>query len=232
MPEFSDKFRSNFVEGAILIDAEKAVDNSGIGTSIALELNICVTRLWQRIIGRLDINADQDYTGFSTADQGLPLSRRSQISRSSLLVATDPISRPTEMSLQFQKGPYISSFDSPTSVIVEDLAPYLRSIVFYDIKLEEQRLHLDSLYQGGRNGRRMRTTRASRAALEGGSKSSTRREKWFPPNTDFTLILQTGGEGWQELAWQRALDQSCKEFEEDSPRRCSLESVTSTDTQL
>lgn len=59
----------------------------------------------------------------------------------------------------------------------------------------------------------MRTTRASLAALEGGSKAHTRRERWFLGTTNafFAPVLQSGGEAWQELAWQRALEEQCGE---------------------
>lgn len=93
------------------------------------------------------------------------------------------------------------TFLTPVCQIVEDVAPYVRAIVSYDLRLEARRLHLSSLLsQGGAGGKRQRTTRASRAALEGGSKSSTRRERWFPKDTNFTWILQTGGDDWQEIA--------------------------------
>ena len=111
----------------------------------------------------------------------------------------------------------ISSFDGPMSSIVQDLAPYVRSIVYSDMKLEEHRLQLNSLLaQNGRNGKRMRTTRASHAALEGGSKAHTRRERWFPVDTDSKLILQSGGDGWQELAWKRTLGEQEMDSKQDS----------------
>ena len=101
------------------------------------------------------------------------------------------------------KGSQISIFDGPTSAIVQDVAPYVRSIVSYDLQLEEQRLRLSNLLsQGGRHGKRQRTTRASRAALEGGSKAYTRRERWFPKNLDFSLVLQSGGKEWQKAVGQ------------------------------
>jgi hypothetical protein len=45
-------------------------------------------------------------------------------------------------------------------------------------------------------GKKVRKTRAARAALEGGSKANTRRERWFSEMTDFEKVLKTAGEGW------------------------------------
>lgn len=140
------------------------------------------------------------------AAQQVPL--ETKITRTAIATAFGSIAGHSRLPLTAQRGSHISSFDGPISSIVKDLAPYVRSIVSYDMRLEEHRLQLNSqLAQNGRNGKRMRTTRASHAALEGGSKAHTRRERWFPVDTNYTLILQSGGNGWQELAWERALDQ-------------------------
>lgn len=80
------------------------------------------------------------------------------------------------------------SVDSATQSLAVDVAPYVRAIVAFDLRLEEQRSQL----AGGSQGKRSRTTRAARAALEGGSKESTRRERWFPKELDFDSVLQTG----------------------------------------
>ena len=118
----------------------------------------------------------------------------------------EPIARSTKPVLGIPKGPQISTFDGSLSVITEDLAPYVRSIVSYDLRLEEQRgLLSSSLSQPGQDSKRQRTTRASRAALEGGCKAHTRRERWFPNNTNFDLVLQSGGQGWQDIALKQTM---------------------------
>lgn len=124
----------------------------------------------------------------------------------------EPIARSNKPVLGIPKGPQISTFDGPLYIITEDLAPYVRSIVSYDLRLEEQRRLLSSLVsQPGTNGKRQRTTRASRAALEGGSKAHTRRERWFPNNTNFDSVLQSGGKGWQDLARKQAMAEQSEE---------------------
>lgn len=123
--------------------------------------------------------------------------------------AFEPIARSTKPVLGIPRGPQISAFDGSLSIITEDLAPYVRSIVSYDLRLEEHRGLLSSLLsQKGQNSKRQRTTRASRAALEGGSKAHTRRERWFPNNTNFDSVLQSGGQGWQDIALKQAMAES------------------------
>jgi hypothetical protein len=91
-----------------------------------------------------------------------------------------------------------SAFDGPPATIVEDLAPYVRCIVASDVRLEQQRHELSKqLSRGGLSGR-SRTTRASRAALEGGNKATTRKERHFPRKMNFSQVLSTGQTTWLE----------------------------------
>jgi DNA polymerase III delta prime subunit len=113
------------------------------------------------------------------------------LSGEKLMFAFDPLmdEKPTFPPAQGRLAP---SFEFSTSIITVDLAPYIRSIVAFDERLEMQR---DALV-GTLQGKKARTTRAARAAIEGGSKANTRRERWFPADTDFTRVLNTGGKEW------------------------------------
>ena len=151
--------------------------------------------------------------------------------KSSISPAFDPISRSQKAVLGIPKGPQISAFDGPLSVLAEDLAPYVRSIVSYDLRLEDQRCQLSSLLsQPGKNGKKARTTRASRAALEGGSKAHTRRERWFPNHTDFDAVLETGGKEWQDVLLQRTIAETTGNCTGSAgSRRSSLGSAMGSD---
>jgi hypothetical protein len=93
-----------------------------------------------------------------------------------------------------------SVFDRTFSLVVLDLAPYVRSIVHYDSILSARRLQLSNLLsQGGRMGKKVRTTRASRSALEGGSRETTRKERYFDGAVNSRFVMATGGEGWQDV---------------------------------
>lgn len=197
--------------------------------SLTLALRICAGRL-------LSIHVDTTFTPlnpYALVDLTCRISKEyhssKQVTRLSLSAALNPIARPSKLSFNLLKGPYISSFDGSTSIIIEDLAPYVRSIVSYDLRLEEQRLRLAMLLsQGARNGKRVRTTRASRAALEGGNKQHTRRERWFPANVDFSMILESGGKEWQDVLWQSIGQQLGVAPREGNSRSSSVGSLTSS----
>jgi sorting nexin-8 len=93
-----------------------------------------------------------------------------------------------------RKAPSIDTFAAQSLVV--DVAPYVRAIVAQDQRLQFVREELD---QSSQTNKRQRRTRASRAAVEGGDKSTTRRDKWFPESLDFAAVLGTGGNGWPQV---------------------------------
>lgn len=201
----TEKARNSYVEGSDILQADPVVDQTGLSDMLAITIRTCAQRL---------LNNDKTSDTLPPIDQSI-ISILAQIgqgshsekpfSKSSISPAFDPISRSQKAVLGIPKGPQISVFDGPLSVLAEDLAPYVRSIISYDLRLEDQRHQLSSLLsQPGKNGKQARTTRASRAALEGGSKAHTRRERWFPNNTNFDAVLETGGKEWQNVLLQRA----------------------------
>lgn len=95
-----------------------------------------------------------------------------------------------------------SSFDRSFRIITHDLAPYVRSIVAHEQVLEEQRIRLSNLLSQGGNGKRQRTTRASRVAIEGGARETKRRERWFDEDLGFAQVMATAGPEWAGLGWK------------------------------
>ncbi|RYP52097.1 hypothetical protein DL768_002647 [Monosporascus sp. mg162] len=103
-----------------------------------------------------------------------------------------------------------SVFNRTMKMIALEVAPYVRSIVSYDQRLQKERLLRSNLIsEGGKPGRkRMRNTRSAYSALEGGSRASTRREKYFSADINPYFVMRTGGEGWDALASKAAGEQS------------------------
>lgn len=101
-------------------------------------------------------------------------------------------------------GRLASSFDNGLASITEDLAPYIRAIMVFDgrLKIYRDNLHAAWAQEQGRGEVRARTTRASRAALEGSDKAFTRKERWFPDETNYYLVQGTGKPGWQHALFQ------------------------------
>jgi hypothetical protein len=90
-----------------------------------------------------------------------------------------------------------SSFDREFSILVTDLAPYVRSIAAYDLHLEAERLRDSSLLSaGGRGVKKLRMTRVARSAALGGKRENTRRERWFDKNVNLVKVMETGGKEW------------------------------------
>lgn len=203
VPEMSEKMRTNLLEGYPVLNADPCLEYTELSKKIGS--TACVLVRLSVSGGYAHFEEDSIYHRIN-ARSAKAASERA-ISRDDLLVAFEPImdEKPTFPPASGRLAP---SFDNPTSVLAEDLGPYIRFIVSFDQRLEEQRLQLSNvLVHGGKKGK-TRTTRASRAALEGGSKANTRRERWFPKGTDFDRVLSTGGDHWQEAALRYGIGQA------------------------
>lgn len=200
-PEMTDKLRCNFIAGQHLIQADVREDETAFTPALALTMRAFAARLAAERCGIDSQQTDghgiiQQISGSPKPDVFLHL-RAGDIIRTAL----EPIARATPAVLGMPKGSQISAFDSCFATVAADLAPYVRSIVAYDLRLEEQRRQLSAASsQPGNDKSKVRRTRASRAALEGGSKANTRRERWLPSGTNYDMVLATGGNGWQEAA--------------------------------
>ncbi|KAI4124468.1 MAG: hypothetical protein LQ338_004786 [Usnochroma carphineum] len=197
-PMMSEKDRVNFTENPVLLQADLLVDQTGVSDLIAAALRVFSRRSLVDAVPSQQITPLNQQYITNTLPLMVQAQRRPKpVTTQTLSTAFSPLSKPSRGSLA-GKGPLLSTFEQPISIVVSDVAPYVRSIVSYDLRLEEQRRQLDLASQSGRDGKRARTTRASRAALEGGSKANTRRERWFPGIADLGAVLRTGGTGWQE----------------------------------
>ena len=182
-----------------MLEAETAQDATNLSALLPLALKVCARRLLNNQLGQEFIPLDEGILRNQIISNH-NLGKTQMVTRDIMKAAFTSYTSLDELSkkpLMLPSGHQIIGFDVPTAIVAKDIAPYVRSIVSYDMRLEEQRLRLsDMLSQGGRNGKKPRLTRASRAALEGGSKANTRRERWLPISTNFPLVLRTGGQGW------------------------------------
>ncbi|KAI0597541.1 hypothetical protein F4775DRAFT_559611 [Biscogniauxia sp. FL1348] len=138
------------------------------------------------------------------------------VSRPDYSIAFDPIA----VSEKGMAGSYLdpSVFDRTMVMITLDIAPYVRSIVAYDQRLQQERRSRSTLLsEGGQSGKkRMRTTRSAYSALEGGSRASTRRERYFTADINPYLVMRTGGKGWDELVNRAVEEQNAVSSKEQS----------------
>ncbi|KAH7083665.1 hypothetical protein FB567DRAFT_529649 [Paraphoma chrysanthemicola] len=132
------------------------------------------------------------------------LSQSKSLCRLDYAAALDILAAPPDATIP-ERTSFIltpSSFDRTFSIITLDLAPYVRSIVAHEQLLESQRIRLSNLLSGGGTGKRPRTTRASRVALEGGVRETKRRDRWFDKGLNFELVMATAGETWSGMGWK------------------------------
>ncbi|KAK4963510.1 hypothetical protein LTR10_001139 [Elasticomyces elasticus] len=184
MPEMLDKARGQYIEGLRLVQADERVDH----TDLSMQLVVNSVHALRKVPTTKQHPAA---AGKTTAEKASRLSRND-------FIAFDAISTAPECASTNYPGLLQSAFDGPLSAIVTDLAPYVRSIVQYDLALEEQRERLNTLLPDGegRRAKRARTTRAARSAQEGGQRASTRRERWFTKQLNIEGVLNTAGKDW------------------------------------
>lgn len=207
LPELTSKSREDYILAYDLLEATPLVSYDHLGTDISI---------WMKSRARKYLQVDQHIQhGWEipielerpTTAQTLQLIRSQSssddayINRRDFSLAFDPISEPEKTSFYNTGSLEASTFDRSVTLIATDIAPYVRSIVSYDARLQQDRARLSNLLsEGGRQGKRMRTTRAAMSALEGGTRSTTRRDRYFGPNLNPIFVLRTGLQSWRDAA--------------------------------
>ncbi|ROW12825.1 hypothetical protein VMCG_00818 [Cytospora schulzeri] len=197
LPDMTAKARDDFILGRQLLDAPVASTYD----PLAISLPITLKRLAREDLAasypspKLHQPTESSVTS-KIRQHASQLSATVTITRDDFSLAFDPLAA----SEKATPGSYLdpSVLDGTLSCIVLDVGPYIRSIVAYDNELQQLRLQMSNLLSKGGTKKRMRNTRASHAALEGGSRSTTRPERWFKADVNGFLVKQTAGEGWAE----------------------------------
>ncbi|KAH8812075.1 hypothetical protein F5884DRAFT_301971 [Xylogone sp. PMI_703] len=209
LPPLSGKAREDYILGYELLEASPQVFYNDIRVDISIwlksEARECLaakqTTLNGDAISRpLKVMNDEKITQLIKSKSN-PQTIDPSLNRRDFSIAFDPISEPEKSTLHTTGNLEASAFDRPLNVITLDLAPYVRSIVSYDMRLQRERHRLSGLLsESGARSKRMRTTRAAMSALEGGSRSTTRREKYFSPDLNPHLVMKTGEQSWMDAA--------------------------------
>uniref|UniRef100_A0A093VMS9 Telomere length regulation protein elg1 n=1 Tax=Talaromyces marneffei PM1 TaxID=1077442 RepID=A0A093VMS9_TALMA len=192
----SGKEKTNYQEDYPLLVANRKPDYTGLSSDIGSTAYALMRRI---AVGTNMLQDDSLTNGRVLAKQSETKSM--PFSCMAYCNAFEPIMRGPDLVPQ-GAGRVAPSFGNGVSVIAADIAPYIRSIMAYDLHLERYRDELNGLSSQGPTKRKARTTRASRAALEGGSKSHTRRERWFPTDANAKRILATGSKVWEDALAQ------------------------------
>ncbi|PVI02397.1 P-loop containing nucleoside triphosphate hydrolase protein [Periconia macrospinosa] len=205
LPPVSVKERLNYTTASRLVQVDHVSDYNKLDTNLSVQSHILVQRVYG---GRPGADLEESCTvpdsetEFSRVilSQKQSLQNKDSLSRPDFSEAFDILAEQPDAvpAANTSYNLHASSFDRTFSIVVEDIAPYIRSIVAYESLLDAQRIRLGNLLsEGGQGGtKRARTTRAARTALEGGDRKTKRRERWFDKRLSHQLVMRTGGKTW------------------------------------
>lgn len=171
--------RNDYVSNEQLLDAPSLVDYQSIDADLAIFVHSSIAK-------QLHSTASSN---ISLDKQPPSIIQKTQSTQKTLMSTLDPLIDPM--------------YDLCNKRLALDIAPYARSIANFDLLLERHRETMN------RPGKKARSSRASRSALEGGQRSKTRRERWFSKDVHLVNVLNTAGSGWPlPLATTPATDRS------------------------
>ncbi|OJD25427.1 hypothetical protein ACJ73_03204 [Blastomyces percursus] len=196
-PDMTSKQRSTYTEGHQLLQTDLLTDYACLSTKIGVSMTILLDDSFHDSSPSSDEN-----TIIQQALEKFTSHKPTYLKQSDIRDTFEPVMDNPDP-FNPPPGRQSFSFDSGTAPISEDLAPYIRAIVAFDLRLEQHRLALSvPISLESKSNKRVRTTRASRAALEGGDKASVRKDKWFTGKLNAESVLATGCPEWQDaLGW-------------------------------
>jgi hypothetical protein len=200
-PPLPDGHRSNYVEAYPLLQADLRPEHSSLSENISITFNALLSRAFR------PKTEDHETSSVARIFNGWTKAGARRMHFPSTLPAFQKVFEPimrANYSMPIPTGRLAPSFESSLAPITEDIAPYVRAIMVFDGRLKEYRDSLRAILarEHGTGVKRGRTTRASRAALEGGDKASTRKERWFPDDTNYFWVQGTGNYEWQNILFQ------------------------------
>ncbi|KAI0103831.1 hypothetical protein GGR51DRAFT_243820 [Nemania sp. FL0031] len=208
MPDLHSKTLDDFTIGHKVLEATPLCDYNSISLGVSTSLRLLAqSQLVERQLVPLTVQSSghlHEKHVIGSIEHHLRKSLRSEspITRKDYSIAFDPIAASEKVLANGYLDP--SVFDREMMPLCLDVAPYVRSIVSYDQRLfNERRARSSLLSEGGRpEKKRMRTTRAALSALEGGSRATTRGERYFAADINPYLVMRTGGKSWEEAGRQ------------------------------
>ncbi|OAR01575.1 hypothetical protein LLEC1_00874 [Akanthomyces lecanii] len=201
LPEMPEAARHDFIVAQALLEADplqpQFCSRVGIASSIsalALDtLKTSATASSAALIRKIDASGERKT--ISILEDAFARDSR-KLTRYDVAVAFDPIAVSPKAVASMSLDP--SVFDRTMTIIVTEVAPWVRGIVHYDDDLMQDRQRLNELLGDGGRRKRMRTTRSAYSALEGGERRTTRKERYFGDCLSTEAVMHTAGEGWQE----------------------------------
>jgi len=199
-PPMLESHRSNYVDAHPLLQSDLLPEYNALSEQISVASAALISRAFR------PTNEDIESACTNRISNGWgQLAVKRQVfpsTKSGFQKVFDPIIKARHSTSTGRLAP---SFENGLATITEDLAPYIRAIMVFDgrLKIYRDNLHAAWAQEQGRGEVRARTTRASRAALEGSDKAFTRKERWFPDETNYYLVQGTGKPEWQHALFQQ-----------------------------
>lgn len=220
LPEITEKKRDDYILGRQLLDAPVQATFDPLAASLPIALRSLAREYLSAsapapCAGRLKPVDEGMLVDHIIRDRTEPPEAAS-LTRDDFSVALDTLAA-SDKGNNSTTYLDLSILDGTMQIVAVDVAPYVRGIVSYEYDLREQRQKLSSLISKG-GKKRMRNTRASHAALEGGSRSTTRRERWFKSDLNNVLVMRTAGKGWSD-----ALKEVASSAEVEAPKLAPLD---------
>lgn len=200
-PQPPESHRSNYTEAYPLLHADVRPEYSSLSETISVTFDALLSQVFRaKTEDTESTSVERIFNGWS---QSAVRRHKFPSTLPGFQEVFEPIMRAT-YTMPVSSGRLAPSFENSLAPITEDIAPYVRAIMVFDGRLKEYRDKLIAIWSNERGHGETggRTTRASRAALEGGDKASTRKERWFPDDTNFFWVQNTGKPEWQELLFQ------------------------------
>ncbi|GKT99215.1 unnamed protein product [Fusarium langsethiae] len=226
LPEMPAKMRDDFILGRRLLEADPKI----LQSSLSVDLSFALKSLTRQTLLNTSLKTD---TTTGRLLEPLTEKRVIQSLEHSFVPQTPPLNRmdlahafdPIAVNEKTVYASYLdpSVFDRTMSLIVLDVAPWVRGIVEFDSILMQERLKLSNLLSEGGTRKRMRTTRSAYSAMEGGERRTVRRERYFADTLNTVFVRHTAGEGWKEAVESAAP----KEMTGDSPSTAPSSPITS-----
>lgn len=226
-PPMLETAKRSYTTGYAFLQGDIQLDEWNAAAEMALSSHLIIAKFWQdtqnRVLGS---------TGSFIPTEALELATlhlhqgKEGLTRQTFSAAFDPIWYGSK-SISQEPGMVASHFDDTFAVVTTDLAPYVRSIVAFDIALEKRRAAVEDAFGSERATKRQRKTRASRSAMEGGQRSTTRRERWFKDAIDLGLVMGTAAKSWPRAAAKMEADSVVPASSQDSVEASSPASQSS-----
>ncbi|KAK2011718.1 ATPase [Colletotrichum eremochloae] len=202
-PDIPVKARDDFILGRRLLEAPILTTYTCTARAIATSLKCGARQVLQAAPVKNGASVSMDCFQEDSAIRRLRHSfvnptRDAVINRYDMAYAFDPIAVSEKASTTISTSLEPSVFDRTMRLITLEVAPYVRGIIGYDHRLMQDRMQRSGLLsEGGRPGKRMRSTRAAYSALEGVARVNMRKENYFSAELSTPLVMRTGGESWQ-----------------------------------